>query len=253
MSHHITEVKDLHYVYPDGREAINGVSFRIAHGEFVGIVGANGAGKTTLLMLLVGAIFPYKGEITVGEVPVVKKTLPLIRQKVGMLFQNPDDQLFMTTVYDDVAFGPRNYRLDEREVEKRVSRALETVGIEHLRDRAPYRLSGGEKRTAAIAAVLSMVPDILVLDEPSSALDPKSRRRLINLLKSFSHTKIVATHDLDLVLELCERTIILKEGMVLSDGPTAGILTDPALLEESGLEVPPGLQICPVCGKRQKQ
>lgn len=253
MSDHITEVKDLHYVYPDGREAINGVSFRIAHGESVGIVGANGAGKTTLLMLLVGAIFPYKGEITVGEVPVVKKTLPLIRQKVGMLFQNPDDQLFMTTVYDDVAFGPRNYRLGEREVEKRVSRALETVGIEHLRDRAPYRLSGGEKRTAAIAAVLSMVPDILVLDEPSSALDPKSRRRLINLLKSFSHTKIVATHDLDLVLELCERTIILKEGMVLSDGPTAGILTDSALLEESGLEVLPGLQICPVCGKRQKQ
>lgn len=251
MSHHITEVKDLHYVYPDGREAINGVSFRIVHGESVGIVGANGAGKTTLLMLLIGAIFPNKGEVTVGEVPVVKKTLPLIRQKMGMLFQNPDDQLFMTTVYDDVAFGPRNYKLDEREVEKRVSRALETVGIEHLRNRAPYKLSGGEKRAAAIATVLSMVPDILVLDEPSSALDPKSRRRLINLLKSFSHTKIVATHDLDLVLELCERTIVLKEGMVVSDGPTAGILTDLELMEQSGLEMPLVLQSCPVCGKKQ--
>lgn len=253
MSHHITEVKNLRYVYPDGREAINGVSFRIVHGESVGIVGANGAGKTTLLMLLVGAIFPYEGEVTVGDVPVVKKTLPLIRQKMGMLFQNPDDQLFMTTVYDDVAFGPRNYKLDEREVEKRVSRALEKVGIEHLRGRAPYKLSGGEKRAAAIATVLSMAPDILVLDEPSSALDPRFRRRLINLLKSFSHTKIIATHDLDLVLELCERTIVLKEGMVVSDGPTADILTDLELMEQSGLEMPLVLQSCPVCGKKQNQ
>lgn len=253
MSHHITEVKNLHYIYPDGREAINGVSFRIVHGESVGIVGANGAGKTTLLMLLIGAIFPYKGEVTVGEVPVVKKTLPLIRQKMGMLFQNPDDQLFMTTVYDDVAFGPRNYKLDEREVEKRVSRALETVGIEHLRNRAPYKLSGGEKRAAAIATVLSMAPDIMVLDEPSSALDPRSRRRLINLLKGFSHTKIIATHDLDLVLELCDRTIVLKDGKVISDGTTAGILTNVELLEQSGLEVPLCLQNCPVCGKKQNQ
>lgn len=253
MSHHITEVKNLHYIYPDGREAINGVSFRIVHGESVGIVGANGAGKTTLLMLLIGAIFPYKGEVTVGEVPVVKKTLPLIRQKMGMLFQNPDDQLFMTTVYDDVAFGPRNYKLDEREVEKRVSRALETVDIEHLRNRAPYKLSGGEKRAAAIATVLSMAPDIMVLDEPSSALDPRSRRRLINLLKGFSHTKIIATHDLDLVLELCDRTIVLKDGKVISDGTTAGILTNVELLEQSGLEVPLCLQNCPVCGKKQNQ
>lgn len=251
MSHHITEVKNLHYIYPDGREAINGVSFSIVHGESVGIVGANGAGKTTLLMLLIGAILPSKGEVTVGEVPVVKKTLPLIRQKMGMLFQNPDNQLFMTTVYDDVAFGPRNYKLDEREVEKRVSQALETVGIEHLRNRAPYKLSGGEKRAAAIATVLSMAPDILVLDEPSSALDPRARRRLINLLKGFSHTKIIATHDLDLVLELCERTIVLKEGKVISDGTTAGILTNVELMEQSGLEVPLCLQNCPVCGKKQ--
>lgn len=253
MSEHIIEVKNLHYIYPDGRKALNGVSFHIGHGESVGIVGANGAGKTTLLMLLVGAIFPCKGEVLAGEVPVVKKTLPLIRQRMGMVFQNPDDQLFMTTVYDDVAFGPRNYRLDEGEVEKRVSRALDTVGIGHLRDRAPYRLSGGEKRAAAIATVLSMTPDILVMDEPSSSLDPGSRRRLINLLKGFSHTKIIATHDLDLVCELCERTIVLKKGIIVSDGPTAGILTDPALMEQSGLEVPPGWERCPVCGKKQKQ
>jgi cobalt/nickel transport system ATP-binding protein len=251
MSHHITEVKNLHYIYPDGREALNGVSFRIVHGESVGIVGANGAGKTTLLMHLVGAYFPCRGEVIVGEVPVVKKTLPLIRQKIGMLFQNPDDQLFMTTVYDDVAFGPRNYKLDEQEVEKRVAQAIETVGIEHLRDRAPYKLSGGEKRVAAIATVLSMIPDILVMDEPSSALDPKSRRRLINLLKGFSHTKIIATHDLDLVFELCERTIVMKGGKVVSDGPTADILTDVELMEHSGLEAPLGLQNCPVCGSKK--
>jgi cobalt/nickel transport system ATP-binding protein len=252
MSHHITEVKNLHYIYPDGREALNGMSFRIYHGESVGVVGANGAGKTTLLMLLVGALFPSKGEVLVGEVPVVKKTLPLIRQRMGMVFQDPDDQLFMATVYDDVAFGPRNYKLDEQEVERRVIRAVETVGIAHLKDRAPYKLSGGEKRAASIATILSMLPDILVMDEPSSALDPQSRRRLITLLKGFSHTKIIATHDLDLVFELCERTIVLKDGKVMSDGPTAGILTDAALMEQSGLEVPLGLQNCPACGLRKE-
>lgn len=248
MSHHITEVKNLHYIYPDGREALKSVSFRIYHGESVGVVGANGAGKTTLLMLLVGALFPSKGEVLVGEVPVIKKTLPLIRQRMGMVFQDPDDQLFMTTIYDDVAFGPRNYKLDEQEVEKRVIRALDTVGIGHLKDRAPYKLSGGEKRAASIATILSMIPDILVLDEPSSSLDPQSRRRLITLLRGFSHTKIIATHDLDLVFELCERTIVLKDGVVMSDGPTAGILTNALLMEQSGLEVPLGLQNCPVCG-----
>ncbi len=251
MSHHITEVKELHYVYPDGLEAINGVSFRIYHGESLGLVGANGAGKSTLLMLLVGVLFPAKGEVLVGEMPVNKKTLPLIRQRIGMVFQNPDDQLFMNTVYDDVAFGPRNYNLSEQEVEKRVIQSIEKVGIAHLKDRAPYKLSGGEKRSAAIATILSMIPDILAMDEPSSGLDPKSRRRLINLLKGFSHTKIIASHDLDLVLELCERTIVLKNGKLVADGPTAEILKDGALLENCGLEIPLGLQNCPVCGQKK--
>lgn len=235
MSHHITEVKNLYYSYPDGREAVNNVSFRIHHGESVGIVGANGAGKSTLLMLLAGVFFPRKGEVLIGEIPVVKKTLPLIRQRIGVVLQDPDDQLFMTTVYDDVAFGPRNYKLDEQEVEKRVIQAIETVGITHLKDRAPHKLSGGEKRAAAIATVLSMTPDILVMDEPSSSLDPKSRRRLINLLKSFSHTKIIATHDLDMVFELCERTIVLQYGKVISDGLTTDILTNAELMEQCGL------------------
>lgn len=247
MSHHIIQANNLKYKYPDGRQALNGVTFQIVHGESVGIVGANGAGKSTLLMHLVGILFPDEGEIRVGEVPVIKKTLPAIRQCVGMVFQDPDDQLFMTTVYDDVAFGPRNYKLPEEEVEKRVKSSLETVGILHLMDRPPYKLSGGEKRAAAIATVLAMKPDILVMDEPSSALDPKSRRRLITLLQRFAHTKIIATHDLDMVLELCERTIILNDGKVITDRPTIEILTNVELMEKCGLEMPLGLQGCPVC------
>ncbi len=254
MSHHITEVKDVHFIYPDGHKAINGMSFNILHGESVGIVGANGAGKSTLLMLLMGIIFPCQGEIRVGEVPVTKKTLPIVRQRMGMVFQDPDAQLFMPTVYDDVAFGPRNYKLDEKEVEKRVLQALEMVGIPHLKDRAPFRLSGGEKRAAAIASVLSMQPDILVMDEPTSALDPKSRRRLIELLKSFKHIKIITSHDLDMVYEVCTRTIVIKNGTIAADGPTSEILVNAKLMDSCGLEIPLALQGCPVCGKqKQKQ
>jgi cobalt/nickel transport system ATP-binding protein len=247
----MTEVKDIHYVYPDGHKAINGISFRIHHGESVGIIGANGAGKSTLLMLLMGVLLPSQGEVRVGDILVTKETLPFIRQRMGMVFQNPDDQLFMTTVYDDVAFGPRNYKLAENEVEKRVQKALEMVGILHLKDRAPFKLSGGEKRAAAIASVLSMQPDILLMDEPSSALDPKSRRRLINLLKKFEHTKIITSHDLDMVYDLCERTIVIKNGEIAADGPTPEILRNAGLLDACGLEMPLALQGCPVCGERK--
>lgn len=253
MSHHILEAENLNYTYPDGRKALNGVDFTIHHGESVGIVGVNGAGKSTLLMHMVGVLFPEQGQVRVGEIPVVKKTLPLIRQSVGLVFQEPDDQLFMTTVYDDVAFGPRNYKLPEEEVDKRVKSALETVGILHLMDRPPYKLSGGEKRAAAIATVLAMKPDILVMDEPTSALDPRARRRLIKLLDTFKHTKIIATHDLDMVLELCERTIVLSGGQVLADGPTEKIFTDEELLERCGLEKPLCMQGCPVCRKNSKK
>lgn len=251
MSHYIIEANNLKYKYPDGWQVLNSIDFRIEHGESVGIVGANGAGKSTLLMHLVGVLFPDEGEIRIGEVTITKKTLPLIRQRVGMVFQNPDDQLFMTTVYDDVAFGPRNYKMNEEDVSERVIKSLETVGIAHLKDRAPYKLSGGEKRAASIAAVLSMSPDILVMDEPSSALDPKSRRQLITLLQRFSHTKIIATHDMDMVLELCERTIVLSDGKVVTDGPTAKILTDTELMEKCGLEMPLSLQTCLICGAKK--
>jgi cobalt/nickel transport system ATP-binding protein len=248
MSHHKLEVRNLHFSYPDGQEAVRNMSFTIYHGESVGIIGANGAGKSTLLMLLMGILFPDGGEVLVGDVHVTKKTLPMIRQRLGMVFQNPDDQLFMTTVYDDVAFGPRNYKLDEKEVESRVMKALESVGISHLKDRAPFKLSGGEKRSAAIASVLSMQPDVLIMDEPTSELDPKSRRRVISLLKSFDHTKIITSHDLDMVFETCSRIIVIKEGEVAADGSTAEILSDAELLDSCGLELPLSLQNCPKCG-----
>jgi len=168
----------------------------------------------------------------------------LIQQGV----QDTDDQLFMPTVYDDVAFGPRNSKLEEKDVEARVIEALNSVGILHLKDRPPFKLSGGEKRAAAIASVLSMKPEILVMDEPTAALDPRSRRRLINMLKELKHTKIIATHDLDIVYELCNKIIIIKDGMVVSCGAAAETLSDSVLMEESGLEIPLLLQNCPRCG-----
>jgi len=236
VSHHLTEVRDLQYRYPDGTPGLQGVSFTIRHGESVGVVGANGAGKSTLLLLLTGILEPAAGEIAIGEIRLTKKTLNAIRQRLGMVFQDPDDQLFMTTVFEDVAFGLRNMGLAEDEVQRRADAALGAVGIPHLRERPPFKLSAGEKRAAAIATVLAMAPDVLLLDEPSSALDPRARRRLIGLLNGFSHTKIVTSHDMDLVLELCPRTIILQQGRVLRDGPTGRLLADAALMTEAGLE-----------------
>lgn len=248
MSHHKIEVRNLHFSYPDGHEAVNDISFTIYHGESVGIIGVNGAGKSTILMLLMGILFPDSGEVLVGDVHLTKKTLPMIRERLGLVFQNPDDQLFMTNVYDDVAFGPRNYKLDEKEVESRVLNALESVGISNLKDRAPFRLSGGEKRAASIACVLSMNPDVLIMDEPTSALDPQARRRIINLLNSFTHTKIITSHDLDFIMDTCQRVIVVKNGKIAADGSTNKVLTDSELLYSCGLELPLSIQACPICG-----
>lgn len=250
MSHHKIEARNLHYSYPDGHEAIKEMSFTIHHGESVGIIGVNGAGKSTLLMLLMGVVFPDRGEVLVGDVHLTKKTLSAIRQRLGMVFQEPDDQLFLTTVYDDVAFGPRNYKLDEKEVEARVLESLEKVGILHLKDRAPFKLSGGEKRAAAIATVLAMQPDVLVMDEPTSALDPKARRRVMRLLDSFEHTKIITSHDLDMVYDLCDRVIVVKDGQIAADGKALDILTNAELMDSCGLELPLAIQGCPVCGQK---
>jgi len=248
MSHHIVEVKDLSHVYPDGTTAVRDVSLRIIHGESVAIVGANGAGKSTLLHHLNGYLAPTSGVVRIGDYPLTKDTLREVRRTVGMIFQDPDDQLFMPTIYDDVAFGPFNLGLPRDEVEKRVQDALDRLGIAHLKDKPPFKLSAGEKRRAAIASVLSMTPDILVLDEPTNGLDPLGRRQIIAILKKFTHTKIIATHDLDLVLDLCPRTIVLNSGQIRSDGPTLAVFQDDSLLAECHLERPLSMQGCPVCG-----
>lgn len=247
MSHHIVEVADLKHTYPDGTIAVRGISFRIHHGESVAVVGANGAGKSTLLLHLNGYLTPQHGSVRIGDFPLTKETVHDIRKTVGMIFQDPDDQLFMPTVYDDVAFGPLNLGLPPDEVEHRVQDALVRTAVAHLRERPPYKLSGGEKRAVAIATVLAMTPDILVMDEPTSNLDPRARRTLIELLAGFHHTKIIATHDLDMVLDLCERTIVIHDGHIMADGPTLDIFNDETLLASSHLEKPFRLQGCPVC------
>lgn len=250
MSHHIVEVKNLCHVYPDGTAALRDVSFRILHGESVAVIGANGAGKSTLLLHMNGYLAPTTGEIRIGDFPLIKSTLPEIRRTVGMVFQDPDDQLFMPTVYDDVAFGPMNLGLPRTETEQRVKDALDRVGAGHLQEKPPYLLSGGEKKRVAIATVLSMSPDILVMDEPTSGLDPFARRQLMGLLRDFHHTKIFTSHDLDMVLELCERTIVLHEGEIKADGPTREIFGNSVLLAQCRLEQPLSMQGCPACGKR---
>jgi cobalt/nickel transport system ATP-binding protein len=238
MSHHIVEVTDLYYKYPDGTIGLNEVSFRISHGESVAIVGENGAGKSTLLLHLNGYLKSDAGKVRIGDCLLSSKNLNLVHRTVGMVFQNPDDQLFMPTVFDDVAFGPLNLGWEKDEVERKVKEALETVGVGHLSGRPPYMLSQGEKRAVSIATVLVMSPDILVMDEPTSSLDPRSRRRLIELLKSFKHTKIIATHDLDMALDLCQRTIVLHRGKITADGRTQEIMRNEELLRASSLEKP---------------
>lgn len=243
MSHHLVEVEDLRYIFPDGTIALNGVTFTVTHGQAVAVVGANGAGKSTLLSHLNGYLAPQAGKVRIGDSPLTNDTLADIRKCVGMIFQDPDDQLFMPTAYEDVAFGPLNLGLPLEEVDRRVKSALARVGASHLREKAPYHLSGGEKRAVAIATVLAMEPSILVLDEPSSNLDPAARRRFIELLKAFEHTKIIATHDLEMALELCERTIVLKKGEVVADGQTRLLFSDPDLMDTTSLEVPLSLKL----------
>jgi len=248
MSHHIVEVNHLHHVYPDGTTALRDVSLRIPHGESVAIIGANGAGKSTLMLHLNGCLSPTSGEIRIGDHVVTKSTLPEVRRAVGMVFQDPDDQLFMPSVFDDVAFGPLNLGVPGPDIEQRVMDALEQVGGVPLRQKPPYHLSGGEKKRVAIATVLSMCPDILVLDEPTDGLDPFARRQIMRLLKEFHHTRIITSHDLDMVYELCARTIILHEGQVRADGPTGEIFRNDDLLAQCQLEKPLSMQGCPVCG-----
>ena len=242
MSHHLVEIKDLWFAYPDGTEALKGVSFRITHGECVAVIGGNGAGKSTLLQHLNGYLMPQRGDVRVGDFSLTPETAAAVWRSVGMVFQDSDDQLFMPTVFEDVVFGPLHLGMTAGEAGKRAQEALERVGMAHLRDRPPYKLSAGEKRAVAIATVLSGVPDVLVMDEPSSNLDPRGRRRLMELLRSFEHTRIIATHDLELVVELCPRVIVLDGGRVMADGPAGELLGDEALMLKHGLEKPHSLR-----------
>jgi cobalt/nickel transport system ATP-binding protein len=234
------ELRALTHAYPDGTPALRGVDLRILQGESVAVVGANGAGKSTLLLHLNGLLLPTTGEVRIGGLPVGRATLAQIRRTVGFVFQDADDQLFMPTVQDDVAFGPSNFGLPAPQVQARVRAALEAVNAAHLAPRPPYRLSGGEKRAVAIAGVLAMAPAVLVLDEPSAGLDPAGRRRLIGLLRSFTQTRVIATHDLDLVLEVCQRVLILHHGRVQADGRPGELLADRELLQLCHLEPPLG-------------
>ncbi|MDE5842604.1 MAG: energy-coupling factor ABC transporter ATP-binding protein [Muribaculaceae bacterium] len=231
MSHHYIKFTNVSYTYPDGYKALKDIDLYIAHGERVALLGNNGAGKSTLLLHCNGLLKATSGEVNIGGIPVTKKTISDIRRSVGMVFQDPDDQLFMPTVEEDVAFGPINMNLPPKEVEERVFMALEKTGTTHLRTKSPLNLSGGQQRRVAIATVLAMNPSVLVMDEPTSNLDFGARRELINLLKTFSHTQIIATHDLGLVNELCNRVIVMNEGKIVADGERDTILADLNVLQ----------------------
>lgn len=238
MSPIALELRSLCFSWPDGRVVLRDVTFSLHAGERVALVGANGAGKSTLLSLLVGLLRPEKGEVRVEGLKVEPGNLSRIRQVMGLLLQDPDDQLFLPSVEEDVAFGPQNLGLSHEEVRGRVSRALQRCGAEHLRDRPPYRLSAGEKRRVALAAVLALEARILALDEPTSHLDPRGRRELQELLTSLGLTTLLVTHDLDLAWDLAPRTLILRDGVIAADGPSEQLLSDEALLRSCGLELP---------------
>ncbi len=238
MSHIHIDVENLNFSYENGTPVLKNLSFRASENDSVGIIGANGAGKSTFLKLLVGLNLNFTGSIRIEEIPLEKKTLAKIREKIGYVFQDSDSQLFMTTVGEDVAFAPRNYGLPEEEVEKRVQEALEKVHITHLRDKSIFKLSGGEKKLASLATILSMTPDMILLDEPSVALDPKNRRNLIHVLNEFEHLKLIASHDLDFIWDTCNRVVLVNHGEIIADGSPEEILRDGELLDANGLEKP---------------
>lgn len=241
-------VSDLRFSYPDGAPVLRGVDLRLARGERVALLGPNGAGKTTLLLHLNGILGPWAGAsgggtVTIGGLTVERRTLAEARRRVGIVFQDPDDQLFMPTVARDVAFGPVNLGLAASEVGRRVAWALDAVGLPGHGPRTPEHLSMGERRRAALAGVLAMRPDVLVLDEPSANLDPRARREFADLLLALGSTILLATHDLPYALQLCPRAVILDEGRVVADGPTASLLADERLLAAHRLELPFGFRV----------
>jgi len=229
------KLKNATVVYPDKTKAINNIDLTVSEGENIALIGENGAGKTTLLLALVGVLELSNGTIEIDGIQLGKKTVNEIRKRAGLVFQNPDDQLFMPLIYDDVAFGCRNFGMTEDEIKMRVAKTLQQLNISHLVNRSSLRLSGGEKRMAAIATVLAMGPSILMFDEPTAFLDPKAKRSLIENLKKLNHTKIIATHDIAFAVKVCSRVIILKNGQITADGMT-DILYDKELMTRYELE-----------------
>ena len=234
------QIRGVEFTYPDGKEALRGVDLEVAAGERVAILGPNGAGKTTLALHLNGILKPHVGSITIGDLPVVETNYREIRRMVGLVFQDPNDQLFMPSVREDVAFGPANLGITGEDLANRVDGALDIVAGREFADRPPHHLSGGEKRRAALATVLAMTPDVLVFDEPSSGLDPAGRRELIGTLAGLPMTQLIITHDLPLALELCRRSVIMNQGRVVADDATRELLGDDDLLAANSLEPPYG-------------
>lgn len=240
MSVPVLDVQGLAYAYPDGHQALFGVDLHVHAGERVALLGPNGAGKTTLVLHLNGILAGGVGSVQISGLPVEKANLAEVRRRVGIVFQDPDDQLFMGTVRADVAFGPANQGLKGAELEARVMSALTKVGMAEVADRPPHHLSFGQRRRVAVATVLAMEPEILVLDEPSSNLDPASRRELADILRGLDVTLLMVTHDLPYALELCPRSVILSDGHVVADGSTLEVLSNETLMTEHRLELPFG-------------
>ena len=243
MSSPAVRVSGLSYTYPDGHVALNGVQLSVAAGERVALLGPNGAGKTTLMLHLNGVLTAAAGTVEISGIPLTRKTLRDIRRRVGLVFQDPDDQLFMPTLAQDVAFGPANFGVQGDELAERVRRALEVVSLTELAERSPVHLSGGQRRRAALAAVLACEPEILVLDEPSANLDPVARRELAETLLTLPATMLIVTHDLPYAAQLCDRAVVIDHGRVVADGEIGAVLTDSALLAAHRLELPWGFDL----------
>ena len=233
--------QNVSFSYDGEGPVLENLSFSIEKGESVGLIGANGAGKSTIMKLLLG-LLTGKGQILVDGLPVTKGNLPRIRQKIGFVLQDSDNQMFMPTVYEDMIFGPRNYGLSKEEAEHRVDQVLERLGLQALKHRYNHKISGGEKRMAAIATILAMEPEMILMDEPSTALDPVNRRTVIHTINSLPQTKLIASHDLDMILDTCGRVILLSHGKIVADGDAETILRDKALLEANRMELPYCLQ-----------
>ena len=235
------EFQNVSFSYENGRPVVEDLSFSIGKGETVGLIGANGAGKSTIMKLLLGLV-TGEGKITVDGLPMEKRNLPAIRQKIGFVLQDSDNQMFMPTVYEDMIFGPRNYGLSKEETERRVDEVLRQLGLQDLKHRYNHKISGGEKRMAAIATILAMEPETILMDEPSTALDPVNRRTVINAIRGLPQTKLIASHDLDMILDTCQRVILLGSGKIVADGDAETILRDKELLEANRMELPFCLQ-----------